>query len=311
MRAILVFIIFQLVMITGQASALHGPPVHVLFEKNSLYQYIRIEENSDKRERHILVNNSGKDPERGIQGGISLDDPEKLIFEYYRMAFTSLAFIDREPEDVLFVGLGAGAMPKYFYKYYRNANIDVVELDPDVFEAAKEYLYFSEEEKMKVHISDGRVFVKRTPKKYDMIFLDAYKGDSIPFHLTTREFLKEVKQKLKKGGVVISNITAESKNQYFWSMIKTYLKEFPQLSVFRGEDSMNFIFVAPTIIPEKEASVILAQAEEIQADKGIDLSLITKWSWNYQKNNSKIYRVRVLTDDFAPVNLLRYKEMKN
>jgi len=310
MRAFIVFLAFQMVMIPGWVSASHGPSDHVLFEKNSLYQFISVEENSDKRERYILFNNSGADQDRGIQGGIYIDDPETLLFEYTRMSFVSLAFIDREPEDVLFVGLGAGAMPKYFYKYYRDANIDIVELDPDVLEVAEEYFYFSEKENMKVHIMDGRVFIKRTPKKYDMIFLDAYRGDQIPFHLTTREFLKEVKKKLKKGGVVISNITAESKNQYFWSMIKTYWKEFPLLSIFRGENSRNFIFVAPMGNPGLKASVILTQAENVQASKGIDLSQITTWSWDYQKNNSKIYRVRTLTDDYAPVNLLQYKKMK-
>ncbi len=311
MRAFLPFLIFQLAMVPGLALASHGPPNRVLFEKNSLYQYIRVEENPEKRERYILVNTNGKGPGRGIQGGVSIDDPEKLLFEYYRMAFTSLAFVDKEPEDVLFIGLGAGAMPKYFYKYYRDANIDIVEIDPDILDIAKKYFYFSEAKNMKVHISDGRVFLKRTSKKYDIIFLDAYRGDSIPFHLTTREFLEEVKLKLKKGGVVVSNIVAESKNKYFWSMIKTYLKEFPQLSVFRGENSMNYIFVSPTNIPEKEANVVLAQAEEIRTAKGIDLSQIVTWSWDYQKNNSKIYRVRVLTDDFAPVNLLQQMEMKN
>ncbi len=311
MRAFLVFLSFQMVMIPGWAYAKHGPSDHVLFEKNSLYQFISVEENSDKRERYILFNNSGADQDRGIQGGIYIDDPEKLLFEYTRMAFVSLAFIDREPEDVLFVGLGAGAMPKYFFKHYRNSNVDIVELDPDVLEVAEKYFYFSEEEKMKVHILDGRIFIKRTPKKYDMIFLDAYRGDQIPFHLTTREFLREVKKKLNKGGIVVSNITAESKNQYFWSMIRTYLKEFPQLSVFRSEGSRNFIFVAPMGKTGLEASVILAQAEEVQVAKGIDMSQIAEWSWDYQKNNSKIYRVRVLTDDFAPVNLLQQMEMKN
>ncbi len=310
MRAFLVFLSFQMVMIPGWAYAKHGPSDHVLFEKNSLYQFISVEENSDKRERYILFNNSGADQDRGIQGGIYIDDPEKLLFEYTRMAFVSLAFIDREPEDVLFVGLGAGAMPKYFFKHYRNSNVDIVELDPDVLEVAEKYFYFSEEEKMKVHILDGRIFIKRTPKKYDMIFLDAYRGDQIPFHLTTREFLREVKKKLNKGGIVVSNITAESKNQYFWSMIRTYLKEFPQLSVFRSEGSRNFIFVAPMGKTGLEASVILAQAEEVQVAKGIDMSQIAEWSWDYQKNNSKIYRVRVLTDDYAPVNLLQYKKMK-
>ena len=94
-------------------------------------------------------------------------------------------------------------------------------------------------------------------------------------------------------------------------MIKTYWKEFPQLRIFQGKASRNYIFVAPMDSPGQEDSVILEKAEEVQAAKGIDLSLLTKWSWNYKKNNSKIYRVRVLTDDFAPVNLLQQMEVKN
>ena len=67
-------------------------------------------ENATKRERYIRNN------KRELrQGGIYLDAPDKLLFEYTRMAFVSLAFMEREPKEVLFVGLGAGSMPKYFH----------------------------------------------------------------------------------------------------------------------------------------------------------------------------------------------------
>ena len=43
-----------------------------------------------------------------IQGGIYINAPDKLLFEFTQMGFISLAFLDSEPKDVLFVGLGAG-----------------------------------------------------------------------------------------------------------------------------------------------------------------------------------------------------------
>ena len=46
-----------------------------------------------------------------------------------------------------------------------------------------------------------------------MIFLDAYQNDYIPFHLTTLEFLKEVKSRLKEDGVVVSNILSRIQEQ--------------------------------------------------------------------------------------------------
>jgi spermidine synthase len=97
---------------------------------------------------------------------------------------------------------------------------------------------------MKVHVDDGRLFVKRIKKKYDWIILDAYQNDYIPFHLTTLEFLKEVKSRLKDDGVVVSNITSQFRNKFFDSMVMTYKKAFPHLYVFKGKKSSNFIFVA-------------------------------------------------------------------
>lgn len=309
-RTWLILLVLQLVIIPSQILASHGPTKHVLFEKNSLYQFIRVLEDSARRERYVLVDNTRKLP----QGGINIDDPEKLLFEYTRLSFVSLAFLDREPGDVLFVGLGAGVMPRYLSRYYGNTDIDVVEIDPDIFEVAKLHFQFVEKERMKVHIADGRVFIKRVPKKYDLIFLDAYRGDHIPFHLTTREFLKEVKKKLNDGGVVVSNILSEANNKYFWSMIKTYRKVFPQLYIFKGEESRNHIFVATGDGKRLKERLILAKAEKVQSAKEMDISL-QRMPWDYEKYmNLSRYdwsRAKVLTDDFAPVNLLKYKKMDN
>ncbi|RPI33290.1 MAG: hypothetical protein EHM54_10935, partial [Nitrospiraceae bacterium] len=92
------------------------PSEKLLFKKNSLYQYIAVVEDTAKKERY--VRNQKRDY---AQGGIYVNAPDKLLFEFTQMGFVSLAFLDRDPRDVLFVGLGAGAMPKYFNKHYPEA----------------------------------------------------------------------------------------------------------------------------------------------------------------------------------------------
>ena len=47
---------------------------------------------------------------------------------------------------------------------------------------------------------DGLTFLQKTPHRDDMILLDAYYADAIPSHLTTREFLRELKAKLALTG---------------------------------------------------------------------------------------------------------------
>ena len=151
------------------------------------------------------------------------------------------------------------------------------------------------------------MFIKRCRKKYDVIFLDAYQGGHIPFHLTTVEFLQEVKKILKKDGVVSSNILSPFKNKFFDSMVLTYKEVFPQLYVFNGEDSRNFIFVATTGEKKRKESEVTAKSKKIQTRRKLDFDL-SRLSWNYGYYTEYLWEGKVLTDDFAPVNL--YKHMK-
>ncbi len=303
-RIFLMFIILQLAMVSSQALAGHKMDSKTVYKINSLYQFIMVDEDLAGKERYVLVNTKKDRP----QGGILIANPDKLMYEYTRLAFTSLAYLDREPENVLFVGLGAGVMPRYFNKHYPDAYVDAVEIDPEMFNVAKKYFYFQEKSNMKVHIKDGRIYLKRTRNKYDMIFLDAYRGEHIPFHLTTVEFLRELKKKLKAGGVVVSNILSSSHNKFFWSMVRTYKEEFETLEIFEGGEggSENFIFVAAVNNVYMEEETLLERAGSIQSAKGMDIDL-RRTPWEYGKRGYE-RDSKVLTDDFAPVNL--YKEME-
>ena len=294
--------VLSLVLFPLQGFALE-PSEKMLFEKNSLYQYIAVIEDTVKKERY--VRNQKKEY---VQGGIYVNATDKLLYEFTRMAFVSLAFFEREPHDVLFIGLGAGAMPRYFSRYYPNAAIDVAEIDPDMLAVAQKYFFFKEHERMKVHIDDGRLFVKRARKKYDWIVLDAYQNDSIPFHLTTLEFLKEVKGKLKDDGVVVSNITSPYRNKFFDSMVMTYRKAFPHFSIFRGRKSGNFIFVATLSNAPTDKASVESRAAKIMSAKGLDFDL-EEVAAGYEL--SEVYAwegARILTDDFAPVNLYQHQK---
>lgn len=291
-----------LALFSAQGFALEASE-KLIFEKNSLYQYIQVIEDTVKKERY--VRNQKKEY---TQGGIYLNTPDKLLFEFTQMGFVSLAFLDGEPKDVLFVGLGAGAMPRYFTGRYPEAIIDIAEIDPDMVTVAQKYFYFKENERMKVHVEDGRLFVKRTRKKYDWIILDAYQNDYIPFHLTTLEFLKEVKSRLKDDGVVVANITTPFRNKFFDAMVMTYKKAFPHLVIFKGKKSANFIFVATPGSKIKDQDSVEARARKIQSTRKLDIDLMDiatryKPSASYEWEGAKL-----LTDDFAPVNLYQYQK---
>lgn len=301
---VLVFIAVASVCVTILPSASQaGGDEKIIFEKNTIYQYLSVAEYRKDRTR-VVRNNK-----RHIaQGGIYIDRPDDLLYEYTRMSFIALAFLDRVPEKALFVGLGAGSMPRFFNDRYPETMTETVEIDPDMVAVAKKYFHFSEKPNLKNNVSDGRMFLKRSKDLYDVIFLDAYQGDHIPFHMTTVEFLRELKKRLKPDGVVATNITTIYLNKYFRSMLKTYLEEFPNLYVFRGKESGNFIFVAPMSGADLSPEEISVRADAIARKRnfGYDLTTWIDKFLYYEDYADK--RASILTDDFAPVNLYRHSE---
>lgn len=276
---------------------------NVLYEHNSLYQYIIVSENEYKGMRYLHNND-----QHLIQGAMRLNSPSQLALEYCRMSLISLVFLDNEPKDVLVIGLGIGAIPKYLNARFPTLTVDVAEIDPEILDVARKYFYFKENEKMKVHINDGRTFIKRTKKRYDIVVLDAYRNGTIPFHLTTREFMAEIKKILKPGGVVVSNILSDTINQFHDSMIVTYQDAFEQLYIFTGKESRNYVFVATDQKKSKMSREVMERAKKVEKGLDVNLSLIAEgYSYGSVLRDLK---ADILTDDFAPVDILKQRKSK-
>jgi spermidine synthase len=104
---------------------------------------------------------------------------------------------------LLMIGMGAGLTAGVFAR--RNWKVDAVEIDPDVPALASQWFHFRPFH-ADVFVEDGRRFLRRSRTAYDAIFLDAYGGASIPFHLTTREAFAEARARLRPGGVLALNV---------------------------------------------------------------------------------------------------------
>ncbi len=291
---------------SGQALA-NETKETVIHREDSLYQFLIILENREKNERYM----GNLEKTTAYQGGIKIDAPDQLLFEYTRISFLGLAHLEKLPTSALFVGLGVGSMPRFMAKHFPATTIEVAEIDPAVLKLAKQYFFFAEGGGMEgggmtVKVEDGRQYIKRRAKQgYDIIFLDAYQGDTIPFHLTTREFLREVQAKLNSGGVVVANILSPKRNKFFTAMLKTYGTEFAHTTVYQGKESGNYIFIAGD--REVDPVVVHGKAREIQEAGGLgfDLAAIGR---EQRIPTPQVAGAEILTDDFAPVNLYRHME---
>ena len=106
------------------------------------------------------------------------------------------------------VGLGAGSVTNFLIEWFPDLKIDVVEIDEKVIEVSKKYFFLQESNRYRIFQEDGRVFIKnrKGQEAYDWIILDAFKSGSIPYHLKTHEFYKEIRSILKPNWVVVSNL---------------------------------------------------------------------------------------------------------
>jgi spermidine synthase len=214
----------------------------LIHERISRYHHIMVFEDGSIRTLRL-----GTGPDDGKQSRIDLNDPDYLLLEYTRLIFAAL-FVNDKPFKVLIIGLGGGALPRAISRYIPDAEIDVVDIDPDVVEVAERFFKFTPGELIKVHIGDGRAFIQNVAhdasgKKYDMVILDAFNSSSIPNHLITKEFLKELMQVLDPEGVVAANVLID--NRLFHSILKTYRNVFKRCYLFMGGQAQNAIFISP------------------------------------------------------------------
>jgi len=202
------------------------------------------------------------------QGGMLFGRPDRLVLPYFKNALCSLAFLD-EPARFLFVGLGMGAMPMHLRSVMPGAEIDIVELDPGVVEAARTWFGFTEDRRMRVTVMDGRKFIQESGGGYDVIFLDAYKDAAVPGHLATLEFMHEVKAALSPGGVAVANLWGAVINPVFGNCVNTIKAVFRHIYQLKSY-TYNYIFIADDREDPIEVPELLVRAKGLK--KSLKLS---------------------------------------
>lgn len=271
----------------------------VIHEERSLYRNILVKDSG--RERCLLFSQRRSG---AYQTCIDRENPDRLVFSYVRMMFAGL-LLTPAPKRILLIGLGGGTIPRVLDALYPEAEQDLVEIDPAVVRVAKAHFDFEVGANMRVHERDGRVFVKRAllnGEKWDLILLDAFTDEYIPEHLLTREFLEELKGVLSERGVVVANTFANSRLYHHESA--TYDAAFPNVASLRIADSFNRILIGldrpwpgqPKL--DARASVLAHDLDRF----GVDIeryarALRTDWDFDRE--------ARVLTDQYAPANLLQ------
>lgn len=202
------------------------------------------------------------EPGGARQSVVKLGDPDHLELPYARAIPVAFVFVD-QPSAALVIGLGGGTIPSFLHKRFPALVIDAVDIDPGVVEVAQSHFGFREDARMRAHIEDGRRFVERSARRYDVVFLDGFGTDSVPPHLATREFLDAVRRILTPGGVVIGNVWGRFANRHYDSMIRTYRDVYEHVAILDVPSSGNKLVIASSRDPGLSGWQLVARAREV------------------------------------------------
>jgi len=162
-----------------------------------------------------------------------------------------------------------------------------------------------EPDKLHITIDDGRHFLNRCRKQYDVIVLDAFLGDSSPSHLMTREAFASMRRVLRPGGVLVINAFCrpEAGHDFFAASLDKTLK-----SVFAGvrmhnDGDQSYLVATDRPDPEFVHPPELDQVHPaIRFDTEAAYANVVEPSPNHG---------RVLTDDFNPVEFYDAKNRED
>ncbi len=239
-----------------------GPGVGVQLRFEGLYEQIVVRDYTWRgRPARLLLQ------DRNISGGLFLDDG-RMTFDYTKY-FDLYRLYTPRLERALAIGGGAYTVPRAILRDVPWAIVDVAEIEPALLPVAQRYFDLPDSPRLHNHVIDGRRFLRDSPHRYDLIFVDVYRAfASVPMQFTTREFFALARRRLAADGIIVVNVygsLGDELRPLLEAVAVTMRSELPRVRVIasddpHGERLQNFIFVGHNASPGDAADRLRAAA---------------------------------------------------
>ena len=224
--------------------------VRVIHEAPSPYGMVRVTEVAFPGERQ---------PERRLY----IDDEEEsgqlvrsgaATLAYIAAAEDWLSKVTPAAASYLFLGGGGYTLPRRLAERDGRARIVVVELNPEVTNAARRFFGLRPEHRIEVVHGDARAYLEvGEGAEFDRIYMDVYAGnESVPPSLTTVEAAERMAARLSADGLVAINLIGTPQGRDaggFWAVVRSYAAVFPQVALYTHlgpdfADRQNVLLIA-------------------------------------------------------------------
>lgn len=150
-----------------------------------------------------------------IQGAMRIARPWALALTYTREMMAALLLRPGAdwPADALIIGLGAGSIAKFLYRYRPRAKLEVVEINPAVVTVARQAFRLpGDDERLAIQLADGVAFVKTARRRYDLILVDGFDHHACAGALASEAFYRDCRKRLTRRGLLVVNMFGRSRN---------------------------------------------------------------------------------------------------
>jgi len=134
------------------------------------------------------------------QGGMDLATGLS-VYEFSTYLDTLAWRYHPQARSALLLGLGSGVLGKELAA--RGLAVTAAEIEPRIEAASRRW--FGLPASVRVVREDARSYLNRGGETYDLIFLDVFAGENVPWYLVTREALQAVQRHLNPGGRLLVN----------------------------------------------------------------------------------------------------------
>lgn len=207
---------------------------------------------------------------------VNLDDPTDLDVRYIRLfAQISESLPDGEL-DTLHVGGGGFSFPRYLQHVRPGTRDLVLEIDDELVAIAEDQLGLVRTDTLQVRTGDARLAMDDLDTdSFDLAVGDAFGGASVPWHLTTREFLTEIDRVVRPDGLYMMNVIDGGDSRFARAELATLREIFPHVVAIMpaggipSTATVNQLLVAsqspfPTLVIDPGDGVLL-RGDELDA----------------------------------------------
>ena len=159
------------------------------------------------------------------------------------------------------LGGGAFTLARYVAATRPRSTQQVVELDAALVQLVRRELPLDPQARIRVRSTDARAGLVKIPDDWaDLVIADVFSGARTPAHLTSAEFLADVRRVLKPAGQYVANLADGPPLAHLRGQIATAATVFPELAlaadpaVLRGRRFGNAVLLA-SALPLKVAEL--------------------------------------------------------